>query len=55
MEEHEFGSSSDDKDEDLKVPALPRFSPLLFSDGENMDDSGDCDEVGRAFWILHKE
>ncbi len=49
MEEHEFGNSSDEEDADIRVPVLPSFSPIPFRGGENMEDSGDCDGVGRVF------
>ena len=33
MEESEFGSSSDNENDDIRVPALPPFSPILVRGG----------------------
>ena len=49
IEESEFGSSSDNENDDIRLPALPPFSPIPARGGENTDDSGDCDGVAMMF------
>lgn len=49
VKEHGFGSSRDDKDEDIRVPDLPPASPTPFRGGENKEDHSNCDRVGRVF------
>ena len=48
-EESEFGSSSDNDNDDIRVHALPQFSPIPARGGENKDNSGDCDGVAMMF------